>query len=51
MRKHLFGAVCTYEAIAIFTGAVPTVSSICWRRRVIVPVILAGLGWHLLRPQ
>jgi hypothetical protein len=44
------GLVCAYEAVAIFSRRVPTVSSLCWNRRVLIPVILGGLAMHLLRP-
>jgi hypothetical protein len=42
--------VCLYEASAILTRRHPTVSALCWRRRVLTPVILLGLAAHLLRP-
>lgn len=41
-------AVCAYETYAIVTGKVPTVSTLCGRHPALVPVILIGLGVHLV---
>lgn len=46
--KYATGAVCAYEAWAIFGNRHPTVSVLCGRHRVMVPVILGGLAFHLL---
>lgn len=40
--------VCAYETYAIVTGKVPTVSTLCGRYPALVPVILIGLGVHLV---
>jgi hypothetical protein len=49
-KRIIFGLGCTYEAVAVLTRRTPTISSICWRRRVVVPVVLGAIGWHLLSP-
>lgn len=41
-------AVCAYEVAAIATDRAPTVSQLCYRRRWLTPVILGGLGLHLV---
>jgi hypothetical protein len=41
-------AVCAYEVAAIATDRTPTVSHLCYRRRWLTPVILTGLGLHLV---
>lgn len=40
--------ICGWETFAITTHRVPTVSALCAHHRYLVPVILGGLGWHLL---
>ena len=50
LPRYAFAAVCIFEASAILTRKHPTVSALCWRRRILVPVILGGLALHLLRP-
>lgn len=42
------GIVCAYEAFAIFTRKVPTISSICWDHNIFTPIILGGLAAHLV---
>jgi hypothetical protein len=51
MTRHLrwaVAAVCAYEVAAITTTRTPTVSALCHRRRWLAPVILGGLGVHLI---
>ena len=48
-NRNILAAVLTYEVVSIFTP-LPTISSLCWRYRALVPVILLGLAVHLLRP-
>jgi len=40
-------ALCAYETAAIVTGRVPTVSSLCRKRRWVEAVLLAVLLTHL----
>ena len=45
-------SVCAYEVAAITTCRTPTVSALCHRKRWLVPIILGGLGLHLIiRPK
>lgn len=53
----LFEAVvmssCAYEAMSLAVGdreRWPPISCLCWRRPVLIPVILGGLGVHLVLP-
>jgi len=39
-------AVCLYEAVAITTHLVPTVSWIVRRYPVVKPLVLGALAWH-----
>jgi hypothetical protein len=39
--------VCVYEAVAIATGLVPTVSRLCRHRPWLAGVVVGGLVWHL----
>jgi hypothetical protein len=41
-------AACVYEAYAIHTGRVPTVSELCWRRPWLMFVVFGGLVAHLV---
>jgi hypothetical protein len=50
LPRLIVATVCLYEASAILTRRHPTVSALCWRRRLLIPVILCGLAVHLLRP-
>lgn len=45
--KYATGAACAYEAYRIFTGTEPTVSTLCGRHVLLVPVIVGGLALHL----
>lgn len=58
MKRHLqhlkwgVAAVCAYEVAAITTSRTPTVSALCHRKRWLTPLILGGLGLHLvIRPK
>lgn len=44
-------AACAYEIIAIGTGRVPTISSLCRRHRTLEALFLAWLLVHLHREQ
>ncbi len=46
--RYPVAIVCAYEAFAIFTRKVPTISSICWDHNVFTPIILGGLAAHLI---
>lgn len=46
--RYPVGFVCAYEAFAIFTRRVPTISEMCWRNNVFTPIILGGLAAHLV---
>lgn len=48
--RYLVAGVCAYEAASIVTNKFPTVSSLCWTRRWLIPTVLVGLAVHLLRP-
>jgi hypothetical protein len=42
------GLICGYEALALSTGAFPTISAICARHRWLIPMVAGGLAAHLL---
>lgn len=44
-------ALCAYEIVAIGTGKVPTISSLCRKHRSLEAVFLAWLVVHLHREQ
>ena len=46
---HLAGIAFGFEAIAILTKKMPTLSTVCRRHRVLAFPILVGLAVHLLR--
>lgn len=50
LPRILVGAVCAYEALAIFTSRSPTVSHFCWKHRILIPMLIAGLTAHLIYP-
>lgn len=33
------------------TNKVPTISAICWKQKILIPVLLGGLAVHLLVPH
>lgn len=49
-QRYLLASVCGYEAVALFYDGIPTISHICWRFKFPIPIILIGLGIHLLSP-
>lgn len=58
MKKNLFpalrvavGAACAWETVAIFTGRLPTISTLCGRHKLLVPIIIGGLTFHLIVPM
>jgi hypothetical protein len=54
IERHLrypVAALCAYETFAIMTNRVPTVSNICWKHRILIPVLLGGLAVHLIVPH
>lgn len=48
VARWAVAAVCAYEVAAITTCKAPTVSNLCHRKRWLTPVILGGLGLHLI---
>ena len=44
-------ALCAYETFAIMTKKVPTISNICVRQKILIPILLGGLAVHLLVPH
>ena len=50
LPRHIVAAVCAYEAWAIWSHQTPTISSLCWRHRILVPIIVSGLLAHFLYP-
>lgn len=42
--------LCTYEAAAILTGIVPTITALHRRQPLVGAVILGALGWHFRPP-
>ena len=50
VQRYLLAAACGYEAIALFHKGIPTISHVCWKLKFPIPVVLAGLAWHLLSP-
>jgi len=54
IERHLrypVACVCAYETFAIMTNKVPTVSHLCWKQKILIPVILGGLAAHLIIPH
>jgi hypothetical protein len=49
LRATVVGIACGYEACAILTRRVPTVSALCARHRYLTPAVLVVLGVHLWR--
>ncbi len=40
-------ALCTYEAVAIFSHRLPTITALCRTRPWLAGIIVGGLAWHL----
>ena len=54
VEKHLrypVAILCAYEVLAIMTNRVPTISKICVKQKILIPVLLGGLALHLLVPH
>lgn len=54
IERHLrypVAVVCAYETFAIMTNKVPTVSKLCWKQKILIPIILGGLALHLIIPH
>ncbi len=54
IERHLrypVAVLCAYEVFAIMTNKVPTISAICWKQKILIPVLLGGLAVHLLVPH
>ena len=49
LPRHLVTAACCYEAAALLTRRIPTLSTITWHHRILAFPILLGLAVHLLR--
>ncbi len=50
VQRYILAGVCGYEALALFYKRVPTVSHICWKLKFPIPVVIAGLTFHLMSP-
>jgi hypothetical protein len=46
--KYPTAAICTYEALAIFTGRAPSITQFTSRHRWIAPVVAGLTIWHLM---
>ena len=49
--RYPTAVLCAYETVAILTNKVPTISHICWKQKVLIPLLLGGLALHLLIPH
>jgi hypothetical protein len=49
LPRHLVTVACVYEAIALLTRRIPTLSTLTWHHRALAFPILLGLAVHLLR--
>lgn len=49
--RVVVSALCRYEALAIETGLVPTITSLHRRCPVVGGMILAALAWHFFGPN
>ena len=47
--RHLVTITCIYEATALLTRRIPTLSTVCWHHRLLAFPLLIGLAVHLLR--
>lgn len=48
--RVIVAVACGYEAVAITTGLVPTITSLDRRHPWIGPAVLVGLAWHFHHP-
>ena len=46
--RHLVTITCVYEATALLTRRLPTLSTLTWRHRLLAFPLLVGLAIHLL---
>ena len=51
MKRTVVGLVCIYEAVAIFSRRIPTVSALCAEHRILAAPVLIGLAIHLLSQE
>lgn len=49
--RYPTAALCAYETFAIMTKKVPTISNICVKQKILIPLLLGGLALHLLIPH
>jgi hypothetical protein len=49
--RYPVAVLCAYETFAIMTKKVPTISNICVRQKILIPILLGGLAVHLLVPH
>jgi hypothetical protein len=49
--RYPVAALCAYETFAIMTKKVPTISNICVKQKILIPILLGGLALHLLVPH
>jgi hypothetical protein len=49
--RYPVAIACAWETFAIMTNKVPTISKLCWKQKILIPVILGGLALHLLVPH
>lgn len=47
--RYVVATACAYETAAITTRKVPTISTLCYQKRWLTPVILGGLAIHLVK--
>jgi hypothetical protein len=48
--RYAVATACGYELVAIMVAnndKLPTISTLCWRHRILSPLIIAGLAAHL----
>ena len=49
--RYPVALICAYETFAIMTKKVPTISNICVKQKILIPILLGGLAVHLLVPH
>jgi hypothetical protein len=49
--RYPVAIACAWETFAIMTNKVPTISKLCWKQKILIPIILGGLAAHLLIPH
>lgn len=49
--RYPVAAICAWETVAILTKKVPTVTNVCTKQKILIPILLGGLALHLLVPH